>query len=100
MLYLGTGTLAGVLPGLQRAGAQRRQLRLEHADASAGGRHELEGGLQGGAQCAVCLPALAERRGEGGQQVLDQLRNEGRRDRQKDIIHPQKHTQSRLNVME
>lgn len=74
-MNLGARALVRVFPRLQLPGSQRRQLSLEHRDAAPGGGHQLEGGLQGGAEGAVGLPGLAEQGRQRRQQVLHQLQD-------------------------
>lgn len=58
---------------MQAASPLGGQLGLEDRDAASRGGHELESGLQGGAQGAVGLPGVGEHPGQGAQEIFYQL---------------------------
>lgn len=68
-----THLAAGLFSGFECAGADGRQLRLEHSHASAGGRQQLKAGLQCRTQSRLCLHHLTEHLRQTRQQILHQL---------------------------
>lgn len=73
---LGWRSLVGLFSGFKRSDADGGQLGLEHRHASAGGRQQLERGLQRRTQTGLSLHRPAEHLRQTRQQILDQLQRD------------------------